>query len=64
MGFVFGKQMVKQEHAQSLPVLMPGDEIPKFIAMACPRQPPKDERITIHMQHGNPKFHCDYCSAN
>ncbi|CAN1341141.1 Uncharacterized protein At5g65660 [Linum perenne] len=25
---------------ESLPVLMPGDEVPRFIAMACPCQPP------------------------
>ncbi|PNX93495.1 hydroxyproline-rich glycoprotein family protein [Trifolium pratense] len=30
--------MMKQSYAESLPVLMPGDEIPKFIAMACPWQ--------------------------
>uniref|UniRef100_A0A2P2PJZ3 Hydroxyproline-rich glycoprotein family protein n=1 Tax=Rhizophora mucronata TaxID=61149 RepID=A0A2P2PJZ3_RHIMU len=29
----------KQNPAQSLPVLMPGDQVPKFIAMACPSEP-------------------------
>ncbi|KAL2317579.1 hypothetical protein Fmac_031455 [Flemingia macrophylla] len=42
--------MMKQNYAKSLPVLMPGDEIPKFIATACPCQPPRDERIIIHVQ--------------
>ncbi|CAJ2652261.1 unnamed protein product [Trifolium pratense] len=41
--------MMKQSYAESLPVLMPGDEIPKFIAMACPCKPPTDESITIHV---------------
>ncbi|CAI8585785.1 unnamed protein product [Vicia faba] len=41
--------MMKQSYAESLPVLMPGDEIPKFIAMACPCRPPTDETITIRV---------------
>ncbi|CAL5189532.1 unnamed protein product [Lathyrus oleraceus] len=41
--------MMKQSYAESLPVLMPGDEIPKFIAMACPCKPPTDESITIRV---------------
>ncbi|KAJ7965854.1 Hydroxyproline-rich glycoprotein family protein [Quillaja saponaria] len=31
---------MEQNQVQSLPVLMPGDEVPKFIAMACPCRPP------------------------
>ncbi|KAG6784367.1 hypothetical protein POTOM_010058 [Populus tomentosa] len=27
---------LKKNQGQSLPVLMPGDQVPKFIAMACP----------------------------
>ncbi|KAE9615192.1 hypothetical protein Lal_00048378 [Lupinus albus] len=57
----FPIMVMKQEHAQSLPVLMPGDEVPKFIAMACPRQPPRDESITIHVQKEAPS---DFCSGN
>ncbi|XP_058758270.1 uncharacterized protein At5g65660-like [Vicia villosa] len=41
--------MMKQSYAESLPVLMPGDEIPTFIAMACPCKPPTDESITIRV---------------
>ncbi|KAK2430101.1 hypothetical protein P8452_43561 [Trifolium repens] len=41
--------MMKQSYAESLSVLMPGDEIPKFIAMACPCKPPTDESIIIHV---------------
>ena len=59
-GCVFGKQMTKQNYAESLPVLMPGDEVPKFIALACPCQPPKEERITIHVQKEAPS---DFCSG-
>ncbi|KAJ6405056.1 hypothetical protein OIU84_013100, partial [Salix udensis] len=32
---------LKKNHGQSLPVLMPGDRVPKFIAMACPCEPPR-----------------------
>ncbi|MBA0747282.1 hypothetical protein Gogos_004208, partial [Gossypium gossypioides] len=33
--------------AQSIPVLMPGDKVPRFIAMASPCEPPRTETITI-----------------
>lgn len=62
--YVFCKQMVKQEYAKSLPVLMPGDDIPKFIAMACPCQPPTDERITIHVDKAEEATSDDLCSRN
>lgn len=42
-------QVTKQKEVESLPVLMPGDEVPKFIALACPCQPPKEEKITIQV---------------
>ncbi|KAK4274212.1 hypothetical protein QN277_017473 [Acacia crassicarpa] len=41
--------VTKQKEVESLPVLMPGDEVPKFIALACPCQPPKEEKITIQV---------------
>ncbi|KAF7830052.1 hydroxyproline-rich glycoprotein family protein [Senna tora] len=42
--------MMKQKEVQSLPVLMPGDDVPKFIAMECPCQPPKvHQTITIQV---------------
>jgi len=53
--------MVTQNCAKSLPVLMPGDAVPKFIATACPCQPPRDERITIHVQKEPPT---EFCSGN
>ncbi|KAI3932975.1 hypothetical protein MKW98_029208 [Papaver atlanticum] len=31
---------LKMDQRESLPVLMPGDNIPRFIAMPCPCQPP------------------------
>ncbi|KAJ1376222.1 hypothetical protein SESBI_50175 [Sesbania bispinosa] len=50
-GFPVLKRMQMQKHGGSLPVLMPGDEIPKFIALECPCQPPKDQMITVHVDH-------------
>lgn len=42
--------MIKQKQGESLPVMMPGDEFPKFVAVACPRHPPTEEsRITIQV---------------
>ncbi|KAK4261438.1 hypothetical protein QN277_004434 [Acacia crassicarpa] len=38
---------LKQNRGQSLPVLMPGDEVPKFIALPCPCEPP---RITVTVE--------------
>ncbi|XVF36532.1 hypothetical protein REPUB_Repub19eG0065900 [Reevesia pubescens] len=35
---------------QSLPVLMPGDQVPRFIAMACPCERAIGEKITITVQ--------------
>ncbi|XVE55656.1 hypothetical protein DITRI_Ditri03aG0176200 [Diplodiscus trichospermus] len=32
---------------QSLPVLMPGDQVPRFMAIACPCQPARIEKITM-----------------
>ncbi|MED6111820.1 hypothetical protein PIB30_055794 [Stylosanthes scabra] len=58
----FPVPMVKQNYAESLPVLMPGDEIPKFIAMACPCQPPREEKITIHVQ--KEEAQSNFCSSN
>ncbi|KAK7301069.1 hypothetical protein RJT34_11928 [Clitoria ternatea] len=53
--------MMKKDYAESLPVLMPGDDIPKFIATACPCQPPRDERITIHVHKAE---NAEFCSSN
>ncbi|XVE95136.1 hypothetical protein REPUB_Repub02eG0070400 [Reevesia pubescens] len=35
---------------QSLPVWMPGDQVPRFIAMACPCEPATIEKIKITVQ--------------
>ncbi|KAK7410429.1 hypothetical protein VNO78_01208 [Psophocarpus tetragonolobus] len=50
--------MMKNNRTESLPVLMPGDEIPKFIALPCPSQPPTNERITIHVHKAAPNNFC------
>ncbi|KAF7128967.1 hypothetical protein RHSIM_Rhsim10G0081700 [Rhododendron simsii] len=41
--------------SQSLPVLMPGDHIPKFIALPCPREPPRPEKIIVEVRRTLPK---------
>ncbi|XP_061351393.1 uncharacterized protein At5g65660-like [Gastrolobium bilobum] len=46
--------MMKQNQARSLPVLMPGDKVPRFIALECPCQPPTEDRITIHVSKAAP----------
>ncbi|ESW09664.1 hypothetical protein PHAVU_009G145900 [Phaseolus vulgaris] len=50
--------MVKQNRGESFPVLMPGDEVPKFIALACPCQPATNESITIHVVKAAPNDLC------
>ncbi|XAR71428.1 hypothetical protein NMG60_11028679 [Bertholletia excelsa] len=45
-----GNTSSKQSMSQSLPVLMPGDEIPKFIALPCPCRPPMPEKIIVQVQ--------------
>ncbi|KAL2904107.1 hypothetical protein RDABS01_002817 [Bienertia sinuspersici] len=34
---------LKQEQMASVPVIMPGDQIPRFIALPCPCEPPRSE---------------------
>ncbi|KAK9231419.1 hypothetical protein WN943_021653 [Citrus x changshan-huyou] len=41
---------LKKNQSQSLPVLMPGDQIPKFIALPCPCEPPRAEKIVVKVQ--------------
>ncbi|KAE8010454.1 hypothetical protein FH972_006825 [Carpinus fangiana] len=41
---------LKQNQSESLPVLMPGDRIPKFIALPCPCEPPRPETIVVKVQ--------------
>ncbi|KAK7317790.1 hypothetical protein RJT34_02319 [Clitoria ternatea] len=50
---------MRQNWGQSLPVLMPGDEVPKFIAMPCPcepsREPQNDVVVTVELEKPPPK---------
>ncbi|GMI67229.1 hypothetical protein like AT5G65660 [Hibiscus trionum] len=46
---------VKKNGSQSLPVLMPGDKIPKFIALPCPCEPPREAKVVIEIQKITPK---------
>ncbi|KAB2002281.1 hypothetical protein CXB51_030370 [Gossypium anomalum] len=41
---------LKRNQSESLPVLMPGDEIPKFIALPCPCEPPREAKVVIEVQ--------------
>ncbi|CAL5188520.1 unnamed protein product [Lathyrus oleraceus] len=40
-------EMEIEEKEKSVTVLMPGDEVPKFIAMPCPCQPSRLEEIVV-----------------
>ncbi|XP_050377890.1 uncharacterized protein At5g65660 [Argentina anserina] len=41
---------MKQNQKQSVPVIMPGDQIPKFMALPCPCEPPREEKIVVKVQ--------------
>ncbi|OAY35679.1 uncharacterized protein At5g65660 [Manihot esculenta] len=45
---------LKQNQSQSLPVLMPGDQIPKFIALPCPCEPPREEKVVVRVHRPPP----------
>ncbi|XP_050204436.1 uncharacterized protein At5g65660 [Mercurialis annua] len=40
---------LKQNQSLSLPVIMPGDRIPKFIALPCPCEPPRAEKVVVNV---------------
>ncbi|KAK8673878.1 hypothetical protein V6N13_112187 [Hibiscus sabdariffa] len=41
---------LKKNQSESLPVLMPGDAIPKFIALPCPCQPPRQDKVEVKVE--------------
>ncbi|CAK8540385.1 unnamed protein product [Lathyrus sativus] len=43
-------ELEMEETEKSITVLMPGDEVPKFIAMPCPCQPPRPEGIVVDLE--------------
>ncbi|PKI42069.1 hypothetical protein CRG98_037522 [Punica granatum] len=45
-----------KEDGQSLPVLMPGDVVPKFIALPCPCEPLKEEKLAPTAPKPPPKL--------
>lgn len=53
--FFLFMQSLKQNQGQSLPVLMPGDQVPKFIALPCPCEPPREEKINVVQVEKPPK---------
>ncbi|KAK6125373.1 hypothetical protein DH2020_016021 [Rehmannia glutinosa] len=46
---------LKQKENQSLPVIMPGDNVPKFIALPCPCEPPRLGNTVADVQKPPPK---------
>ncbi|CAA0817248.1 Uncharacterized protein SHERM_16915 [Striga hermonthica] len=47
---------LKQQADQSLPVIMPGDNVPKFIALPCPCEPPRQGKMAdAYVQKPPPK---------
>ncbi|GLT79952.1 hypothetical protein SLA2020_514170 [Shorea laevis] len=40
-------KMIRETEEQSWPVVMPGDRVPKFIAIACPSEPPVVRKLTV-----------------
>ncbi|KAD4888328.1 hypothetical protein E3N88_20401 [Mikania micrantha] len=40
---------------ESLPVVMPGDRIARFIALPCPCEPPRQEKVVVEQVHNTPK---------
>ncbi|CAJ1940343.1 unnamed protein product [Sphenostylis stenocarpa] len=44
----------RPNRGQSVPVLMPGDDVPKFLAMPCPCQPSRPENIVVTVELEKP----------
>ncbi|XP_051141079.1 uncharacterized protein At5g65660-like isoform X2 [Andrographis paniculata] len=40
-----------KQHRSSLPVIMPGDSVPRFIALPCPCEPPRPPTVVLHVQN-------------
>ncbi|CAN8264219.1 unnamed protein product [Cochlearia groenlandica] len=45
---------LKKNQNLSVPVLMPGDSTPKFIALPCPCAPPLSEKFTVDVKSPPP----------
>ncbi|KAL6573109.1 hypothetical protein OROHE_002585 [Orobanche hederae] len=45
----------RQQVIQSLPVIMPGDNVPKFIALQSPCEPPRHGKSSTGAQKSSPK---------
>ncbi|KAL0450093.1 UNVERIFIED_CONTAM: hypothetical protein Slati_1565700 [Sesamum latifolium] len=46
---------LKRKENQSLPVIMPGDNVPRFIALPCPCEPPRPGNIAVEVEMPPPK---------
>ncbi|CAH9119087.1 unnamed protein product [Cuscuta epithymum] len=47
---------LKQNRSLTLPVVMPGDQVAKFLALPCPRQPLHPEKIVVEVQEPPPPY--------
>ncbi|KAD2805623.1 hypothetical protein E3N88_39000 [Mikania micrantha] len=52
-----------QTRNQSLPVVMPGDRIARFIALPCPCEPPRQEKLVVQVPptHKSPHVAVTLC---
>ncbi|XP_031110285.1 uncharacterized protein At5g65660 [Ipomoea triloba] len=51
---VLAQPDLKQNQSLTLPVVMPGEHVPRFLALPCPCQPPRAERIVVEVQKPPP----------
>lgn len=50
-----------QKSNESLPVVMPGDRIARFIALPCPCEPPRQEQVAIQVAKPPPQVDATLC---
>nr|GMC60004.1 uncharacterized protein At5g65660 [Ipomoea batatas] len=50
---VLAQPDLKQNQSLTLPVVMPGEHVPRFLALPCPCQPPRAERIVVETGNRN-----------
>ncbi|XP_071696062.1 uncharacterized protein At5g65660-like [Rutidosis leptorrhynchoides] len=46
---------IKEVKKESLPVIMAGDRIAKFMALPCPREPPREHKINLQEELETPQ---------
>ncbi|GLT93684.1 hypothetical protein SLE2022_114630 [Rubroshorea leprosula] len=48
------EKRIRETEEQSMPVVMPGDRVPKFIAIACPSESPVVRKLTVIRAEAKP----------